>query len=661
MLRNYCERVHPEAKADLATCFLERCLEYCMSAGTVAVVTPQNWLFLGTYRNLRRTLLKEKCLDALAALGPRSFATISGEVVNVALVTITASPPRAHDFFAALDANDGMDRDAKAGILRKGPIAVLRQVDELHNPDSRIATSPPAHLPTLSKYADVFVGFQNGDTPRWVHSFWEHCAFEDGWEPFHATPERAGQFEGFDAALKWDGGRGQLASSEQVYVKGREAWGKRGVLCRQTQPWPTSLYLGTLYDQSSSVLIPKSDNLLVPLHCFAASDVFRAAMLSIANAMKFTNSTFVKVPFDLAHWQGVAAEKYPQGLPEPQSNDPTQWVFHGHPAGMVATGPASASPFGIADLVGADRHRSAICRTPNVGAVLQVAAARLVGYRWPTEVEKEVRLDVAARAWVERCKELAGLAGAHSIVCIPPVLGEQSAADGLQQVLAHAFGSAWTPAILAALVEEGGFSGSTVESWLRDSFFEQHCQLFHQRPFVWHIWDGRRRDGFAALVNYHRLDRKLLERLAYTVLGDWIARQRQDVKAGERGAEDRLAAALTLQQKLALILEGDSPHDIFVRWKPIHEQPIGWEPDLNDGVRVNVRPFVEAGVLRKNPKIQWTKDRGREPESLRPKKQFPWFWRDGHFTGERVNDVHLINAEKRAARDRIARERSTGR
>ena len=30
------------------------------------------------------------------------------------------------------------------------------------------------------------------------------------------------------------------------------------------------------------------------------------------------------------------------------------------------------------------------------------------------------------------------------------------------------------------------------------------------------------------------------------------------------------------------------------------EQPIGWNPDLNDGVRLNIRPFMTAEVLRHN-------------------------------------------------------------
>jgi hypothetical protein len=49
-----------------------------------------------------------------------------------------------------------------------------------------------------------------------------------------------------------------------------------------------------------------------------------------------------------------------------------------------------------------------------------------------------------------------------------------------------------------------------------------------------------------------------------------------------------------LKKRLELILEGESPYDIFVRWKPIEKQPIGWEPDLNDGVRLNIRPFMSV-------------------------------------------------------------------
>ena len=55
-------------------------------------------------------------------------------------------------------------------------------------------------------------------------------------------------------------------------------------------------------------------------------------------------------------------------------------------------------------------------------------------------------------------------------------------------------------------------AGTMLDDWLRNQFFEQHCKRFHHRPFIWHIWDGRK-DGFSCLVNYHKLDYKALENL----------------------------------------------------------------------------------------------------------------------------------------------------
>ncbi|MBD5642224.1 MAG: SAM-dependent DNA methyltransferase, partial [Desulfovibrio sp.] len=169
------------------------------------------------------------------------------------------------------------------------------------------------------------------------------------------------------------------------------------------------------------------------------------------------------------------------------------------------------------------------------------------------------------------------------------------------------------------------------------------------RPFIWQVWDGLA-DGFSALLNYHRLDYKNLENLVYTYLGDWIRRQNQDRQAEVAGAAERLAAALNLQKRLQAILEGEKPLDIFVRWKTLAEQPIGWNPDLNDGVRLNIRPFMScadigkkkgAGILRDKPNIKWDKDRGKDLENA------PWH---GIFHGDRINDWHLRLEEKARAK-----------
>ena len=48
-LRTYIDTRFPEAKANLATAFLKRCMELSAPEGTYAVVIPQNWLFQPAY------------------------------------------------------------------------------------------------------------------------------------------------------------------------------------------------------------------------------------------------------------------------------------------------------------------------------------------------------------------------------------------------------------------------------------------------------------------------------------------------------------------------------------------------------------------------------------------------------------------------------------
>jgi hypothetical protein len=262
---------------------------------------------------------------------------------------------------------------------------------------------------------------------------------------------------------------------------------------------------------------------------------------------------------------------------------------------------------------------------------------------------------------------LESFASDDGIVPLSSITGQASAADRLRALLVVAYGEEWSAAKLTELLGDN----ESLESWLRDRFFEEHCQLFQQRPFVWHVWDGRK-DGFHALVNYHKVaapngeGRKTLEKLIYTTLGDWITRQRADVTTGVDGADGRLAAAEHLRTQLEKILQGEKPYDIFVRWKPLDEQPIGWEPDINDGVRMNIRPWLTATphqssrrdgcILRVTPKIKYGKD------PLRKKEDSPWVWTSdektedfvggAEFDGARWNDPHYSLSAKQKARDR---------
>lgn len=395
---------------------------------------------------------------------------------------------------------------------------------------------------------------------------------------------------------------------------------------------PATLYLGNIYDCNCCAIIPNDPKNLLALWSFCETDQFCDEVRVLNQALKVPPHTLLKIPFDLAHWQKVAAEKYPNGLPKPFSSDPTQWLFNGHPAGAVQP--------------------------------LHVAVARLLDYQWPRQTGSSFP-DCPALV----PDGLETLADADGIVPISPARGEGSAAERLRELLVRAYGPDWNATRQEELLAQVGYAGASLEDWLRSGFFEQHCALFHHRPFIWHVWDGLK-NGFSALVNYHKLTHANLEKLTYSHLGNWIQRQKAGVAAGEAGSDAKLQAARQLQATLKLILEGEPPYDIFVRWKPLAQQAIGWQPDLNDGVRMNIRPFLAndlpggkkgAGILRVKPgsSLHWKKDRGKEP--ARSRAEFPWFWgwdeAKQDFTGvgkepdgNRWNNCHYSLAVKRAAK-----------
>jgi hypothetical protein len=68
----------------------------------------------------------------------------------------------------------------------------------------------------------------------------------------------------------------------------------------------------------------------------------------------------------------------------------------------------------------------------------------------------------------------------------------------------------------------------------------------------------------------------------------------------------RLEEAQDLDSRLQRIQEGhhEGPEGgerdfrIQTPWKTPEERPLGWDPDLDDGVKVNIEPLQKAGVLR---------------------------------------------------------------
>ena len=163
---------------------------------------------------------------------------------------------------------------------------------------------------------------------------------------------------------------------------------------------------------------------------------------------------------------------------------------------------------------------------------------------------------------------------------------------------------------------KGYARAESLQEWLTDRFFDFHCDLYQQRPILWNLASSQDSadPAFSVIVHYHRFDHDLLAKLRSVHVRDRMTTLRREAaQAGKDGREDdrlQLLAALeeveAFDRKLARLHEGhhvgaeggDDDYRILTPWKKPEDRPNGWQPDIDDGVKVNIAPLARTGLLR---------------------------------------------------------------
>jgi len=258
---------------------------------------------------------------------------------------------------------------------------------------------------------------------------------------------------------------------------------------------------------------------------------------------------------------------------------------------------------------------------------LTVIVLRLLGYRWP----KQIEAGEAVPAWADE----------DGIIPLLPGAGEAPLADRVRERLRAEDGDLGVQQTEALLTE---LTGHDLETWLRRSFYPRHVRQFKYRPIAWHLASapvsgtggargkggkGRGRSwqapAFECLVYYHACGLGLLARLRTQYVEPLLRAERGRVDAARQSSNDTAAAQATARvQELAAFVERlreveeqgfDSPgmegvlaDEPLDRWSgdglvgPTNRDALlagerAWAVDINDGVRVNVAPLQLAGVL----------------------------------------------------------------
>ena len=81
-LAAWTKKHYPDSKRDLCTCFIERAFGMDSSRGYSSLVTMQSWMFLGSFEQLRASIINGASIISMLHIGARGFDSIGGEVVS---------------------------------------------------------------------------------------------------------------------------------------------------------------------------------------------------------------------------------------------------------------------------------------------------------------------------------------------------------------------------------------------------------------------------------------------------------------------------------------------------------------------------------------------------------------------------------------------------
>ncbi len=258
---------------------------------------------------------------------------------------------------------------------------------------------------------------------------------------------------------------------------------------------------------------------------------------------------------------------------------------------------------------------------------LALLVLRLMGHRWPGELER----GTPAPDWADGDGIIPITEGTSEPTLIGRVRNRISDEMGLD---GRAFERDFQEAV-----------GRSVSEWLAADLIERHVSQFKKRPFVWQIEsvpasNGKRQNrrlprqapAFSCLVYYHRLNADLLPKLRTQYVGPLRTSFQTELTTLERlktRSTDQDARRLALEEKLEELKVFDARLDQVItagfasarvdavaanesldKWtsrdgrapapatqEAFLGQECRYDPDLNDGVRVNLAPLQRAGLL----------------------------------------------------------------
>jgi len=243
-LSDFVKTNYSESKSDLMTCFMESGYRTLEEQGMLGMINQHSWMFLSSYKKLRKKLIDQTSVDTLLHLGARTFPEIGGEVVQNASFTLISTSKNINAFcYRLVDAGSS---SAKEELFKK--MLSEKLSDQFYKFSFKqlkyIPGAPVVYwlsdvifkhfenLPNLTKWLQSGGRIKTHGNDKYMRLFWEVNGSEINddrhWNLYENGGESLKWFGNTVHIVKWDNQAKDFYKSHGGLTK-QKYWNKEGI------------------------------------------------------------------------------------------------------------------------------------------------------------------------------------------------------------------------------------------------------------------------------------------------------------------------------------------------------------------------------------------------------------------------------------------------
>lgn len=324
-LNIFIKKYYEDVKSDLFAAFMKYCLEKVKLTGHLGFLTPYIWMFLSTYKKLRKTLLGKNNISSMVQLEYNSFPEACVPVCTFTLRNIDINLPgeyvRLVDYPGIAEQKNKLLEATNNHDISYRYTCFMDRYNQL--PDNPIAYWIDEKILDLFKgdkiedYAECKVGLQTGDNNRFLR-YWYEVDFKNiefkctdientnkKWYPHSKGGEFKRWYGNKDFIVNWYNNGEEIRNFKDNLGKLRSRPQNTNFYFKKGITWSdltsgkfSARYVeeGSIFDTTGPTLFAKNNNDLLYILGYFNSEIFQSLLDISCSGMHYSNGVISKLP-----------------------------------------------------------------------------------------------------------------------------------------------------------------------------------------------------------------------------------------------------------------------------------------------------------------------------------------------------------------------------